>query len=97
MDNSKHQLKIKLDLPGDTAKYYKLQEQWENEGGSTLDKPVTMSLPEIHPPLQTGDYFQVTDGHIDFIGNEIFYIAQIRKVDAGEIKKTVPFPSEKIK
>lgn len=81
MDGSKYQLKIKLDLPADTAKYYKLQEQWENEGGSTSDQPVTMSLPEIHPPLTTGDTFQVISGTIDLIDDELFYIANIRKVD----------------
>lgn len=81
MEDSKYQLKIKLDLPDDTAKYKKLQERWENEGGSTTDQSETMSLPEIQPPLKTGDYFQVISGSIDFIDNEIFYIADIRKVD----------------
>lgn len=81
MEVSKYQLKIKLDLPDDTAKYKKMQERWENEGGLTTDQPETMSLPEIHPPLKTGDYLQVISGSIDFIGNEVFYIADIRRVD----------------
>lgn len=82
MEDRKYQLKIKLDLPDDAAaKYYKLQERWENEGGSTTDQSETMSLPEIQPPLKAGDYFQVISGSIDFIDNEIFYIADIRKVD----------------
>ncbi|SMO66491.1 hypothetical protein [Gracilimonas mengyeensis] len=81
MEDKKYQLKIKLDLSGESAKYYKLQERWENEGGSTTNQPVTKSLSEAEPPLKTGDYFQVVGGNIDFIGNEIFYIADIQKVD----------------
>ncbi|HET8864819.1 MAG TPA: hypothetical protein VFM80_03910 [Gracilimonas sp.] len=81
MEDNKYQLKIKLDLSGESAKYYKLQERWENEGGSTSDQPITKLLSETEPPLQTGDYFQVIGGKIDFIGNEIFYIADIQKVD----------------
>lgn len=81
MEVKKYQIKIKLDLSGDSAKYYKLQERWENEGGATTDQSATKSLLEIEPPLKTGEYFQVVGGNIDFIGEEIFYVADIRKVD----------------
>jgi hypothetical protein len=81
MEDNKYQLKIKLDLSGESAKYYKLQERWENEGGSTTNQPVTKLLSEAKLPLKIGDYFQVVGGNIDFIGDEIFYIANIQKVD----------------
>lgn len=81
MEDNKFQLKIKLNLSGESVKYYQLQERWENEGGSTSDQPVTKLLSEAEPPLKTGDYFHVVGGNIDFIGNEIFYVADIQKVD----------------
>ncbi len=75
------QLKIKLDLPQKTAGYYKLQEQWENEGGAIIVDHTTDIIPEAKLPFRAGEAFQVIDGAIDIEDDEIFYIVNVQSID----------------
>ncbi len=71
-------LKIKLDVSPKTAEYFRLQEQWENEGGAiTVNSDVRLAL---NIPLQPGDHFKVVDGNIQFEDGNCYYLAEIEKL-----------------
>jgi 5-hydroxyisourate hydrolase-like protein (transthyretin family) len=77
MDTENKQLKIKLDLPEGTIAYYRLQQQWENEGGAVKILPKENLVPAGKLPFTTGDYFRVISGSVDLIDEEFYYIVDV--------------------
>ncbi|PKD44056.1 hypothetical protein [Rhodohalobacter barkolensis] len=75
------QLRIILDVPKQTAAYYKLQQKWENEGGAIAVDRSTDILEEANLPFRAGEAFQVIDGEIEIKDEEVIYIVNVQKVD----------------
>ena len=92
MKTDKQQLRIRLDITEEAMRYYKLQEQWENEGGATINQAVKPNLPENQLRLKTGDHFQVLESRIELINDEIFYILEVQKegVEKPSPSKVLP-------
>lgn len=85
MEEKSKILKIKLDVPERTVDYFRVQENWENEGGSTQVYSKISHFPDDTIPLQPGDQFKVLNGTIERIDNNLFYIAEIEKVNEKKI------------
>lgn len=77
------QIRIKLNAPESTIGYYRLQEQWENEGGAIRVRHGEEFLPDELIPVKPGEYFRVVDGVVDLIDDSFYYIVNIEKVDAA--------------
>ncbi len=77
MDTEIKQLKIKLDVPDGTIAYYRLQQQWENEGGAVKILSKESLVPAEKLPFTAGDCFRVIGGSVDLIDEEFYYIVDI--------------------
>ncbi|GEM_PF-1395895 len=85
METGNQQLKFKLDITKEALQYYKLQEQWENEGGATFNQAVETYLPESLHYLKPGDCFRVLDSRIELINEEVFYIVDVAKYSESKV------------
>lgn len=94
MNTDKQQLKIKLDISKEATQYYKLQEQWENEGGATINQAIESYLPESQHHLKPGDYFRVLDSRIELMDDEVFYILDLEQVDVQQLDVKKPSGSK---
>jgi hypothetical protein len=82
-------INIKLDIPEATIAYYRLQDQWENEGGSIPVKSKEDLIPGDKLPFSPGDTFRVAACSIDLIDDAFYYI-----VDIDLLKKANAVPVE---
>ena len=82
-------IKIKLDVPESTVAYYRLMEQWENEGGAIPVKTKEDLIPGDEIPFSAGDTLRVASGSIDLIDDAFYYI-----VDIDLIAKADAVPAE---
>ncbi len=71
------QIKIKLDVSEGTHAYYRLQEQWENEGGAVAIKSEEDLVPNRNIPFVPGDTFRVLNTSLDLVNENFYYIAEI--------------------
>lgn len=74
------QIKIKLDVPESTITYYRLQEQWENEGGSIAILSKDDIIQENIIPFLPGEKIRIINGSIDLLDDHFYYIADIEKI-----------------
>ena len=79
-------IKIKLDVPESPMSYFRLQEQWENEGGTTDIKSRDELVPDHKIPFTPGDYLRIVNGNIDLINDDIYYIADVEIVEDKVLK-----------
>jgi hypothetical protein len=82
------QIRIKIDVPESTIAYYRLQKQWENEGGATAYTIDDEKIPNIKVPLEKGDIFRVLGGVTDFENGEIIFTADIQKIKQEQKTKS---------
>lgn len=80
------QIKIKLDVPESTITYYRLQEQWENEGGAIAIFSKEDLIKEDIIPFLPGEKIRVINGTIDLMENDFYYIADIEKISEKTTK-----------
>lgn len=75
------QAKILLDLPSDLNETVRLEEQWENEGGSASNNIMDEWISETPFPFSPGDSFKVVSGHIEEINNQFFYSVKLERIE----------------
>lgn len=80
METNTIQISIKLDNPDSIKEYDNLQNQWENEGGSTQPSSIETMLPDGILPLKPGEVFKVISGTIERMDDHLFYVADIEKI-----------------
>ncbi len=76
MDSIIRQIKIKLNVPESTARYYERHTKWEDEGGAT---PVLTEPFQFDLPFEKGDLLKVLSGVVDIRNGEVFYIVDVEK------------------
>lgn len=75
------QAKILLDLPSDMIETLRLEEQWENEGGSASNNIMDEWISETPLPFSPGDSFKVVSGRVEEINNQFFYSVSLEKIE----------------
>lgn len=73
------QIKIKLDVPKKVVEYFKLEQQWENEGGAVPHNRDTELENDIRVPLKPGLCFYVMDGRFEVEDGCLLYVADIHQ------------------
>ena len=76
--------KIVLKLPADIVETVRLEEQWENEGGTTSNNILEEWIPASYIPFSPGDCFKVVSGHIEQDGHQIIYNVNIEPVESNQ-------------
>lgn len=76
-------IKIKLDVPDKVIEYFRLEQQWENEGGAILRNQEAELEHEIEIPLKPGLTYYIQDGQFEVEDNHLYYVANIRQDSSG--------------
>ena len=77
-------IKIKLDVPESTVAYYRLMEQWENEGGAIPVRSKEDLIPGDQIPFSAGDTIRAASGSIDLVDDAFYYIVDIEIISEAE-------------
>lgn len=76
------QVKIVLELPTDIIETIRLEEQWENEGGTASNNIMDEWISKNKLPLSPGDCFKVVSGEIEQTENQVYYIVNLEPFKA---------------
>jgi hypothetical protein len=87
MDERISKINIKPDVPENTIDYFRLQEQWENEGGAISIRLKEDLIPGDKIPFTPGESFKVIHATIDLIDDHFFYIVDIQHISEETNKK----------
>lgn len=83
MKSEIRQIKIKLDVPHEVMEYFRLEKEWENEGGAIPRNPEAELEHDIEAPLKPGLCYYVMDGRFEVEDGCLLYVADLHQDRSG--------------